>query len=101
MSMSVITLGTAGGPPPVAGRQGIATALTVGDAVYLIDCGRGAVTQYVNCGYSASPVGSARSVAFPSEPAGLASPVSPVRAKSSSRVPIQVMYVAPTTRTTA
>lgn len=50
MSMSVITLETADGPPPVAGRQGIATALTVGDAVYLIYCGRGAVTQYVNCG---------------------------------------------------
>ena len=50
MSLSVITLGTAGGPAPVASRLGIASALVVDNAVYLVDCGRGAVTQYLAAG---------------------------------------------------
>lgn len=48
----IITLGTAGGPrwwerSRGARRQGIATAVEVGGAVYLVDCGRGATSQFV------------------------------------------------------
>lgn len=42
----VVLLGVAGGPPPEIDRAGIASALVIGDRVYVIDCGRGAVTQY-------------------------------------------------------
>jgi ribonuclease BN (tRNA processing enzyme) len=55
-SPRVITLGTAGGPrwwgPDAAGcrRNGIATAVVVGPAVYLVDCGRGASTQFAEAG---------------------------------------------------
>jgi ribonuclease BN (tRNA processing enzyme) len=42
----VVLLGVAGGPPPEIGRAGVASALVVGDRVYVVDCGRGAVTQY-------------------------------------------------------
>jgi ribonuclease BN (tRNA processing enzyme) len=42
----VVLLGVAGGPPPEIGRAGISIALVVGDRVYVVDCGRGAVTQY-------------------------------------------------------
>ncbi|MEV5885058.1 MBL fold metallo-hydrolase [Streptomyces sp. NPDC052020] len=45
-------LGTAGGPPPYGGRMGIASAVTVGEDTYLVDCGRGAVTQYLKAGLS-------------------------------------------------
>ncbi|MEU0741616.1 MBL fold metallo-hydrolase [Streptomyces sp. NPDC006134] len=45
-------LGTAGGPPPYGGRMGIASAVTVGTDTYLVDCGRGAVTQYLKAGLS-------------------------------------------------
>lgn len=55
----VVTLGTAGGPrwwPSPAGaasrRQGIATAVVVADNVYLVDCGRGAGTQFAAAGFS-------------------------------------------------
>lgn len=48
--MHVFTLGTQGGPGPTAGRTGIATAVVVDEAVYLIDVGRSAVTQYVDSG---------------------------------------------------
>jgi ribonuclease BN (tRNA processing enzyme) len=50
MSARVITLGTAGGPPPVKDRMGIASALVVDGAVYLVDAGRGALTQLVQAG---------------------------------------------------
>lgn len=43
-------LGTAGGPPPQFGRVGISSALTVDGHVYVIDAGRGAVTQYLEAG---------------------------------------------------
>ncbi len=43
---ALVLLGTAGGPPAVNGHTGIASALSVGGRVYVIDCGRGAVTQY-------------------------------------------------------
>jgi ribonuclease BN (tRNA processing enzyme) len=45
---ALIALGTAAGPPPVAGLTGISTALKYGDRVYVVDCGRSSVTQYAN-----------------------------------------------------
>ncbi|WP_427924129.1 MBL fold metallo-hydrolase [Streptomyces sp. cg40] len=50
--LSVTLLGTNGGPPPLATRYGIASALTVNGRTYVIDCGRGAVTQYLRAGLS-------------------------------------------------
>ncbi|MFD7919875.1 MBL fold metallo-hydrolase [Streptomyces sp. NPDC059740] len=46
----VVLLGVLGGPPPEATANGIASALVVGDRVHLIDCGRGAVSQYLRAG---------------------------------------------------
>lgn len=50
----VVTLGTAGGPrwwhDPAAQRAGIATAVVVGDAVYLVDVGQGAAAQLARAG---------------------------------------------------
>jgi ribonuclease BN (tRNA processing enzyme) len=46
----LVILGTAAGPPAVPGRFGIASALVIRDKTFVIDCGRAAVTQYVNCG---------------------------------------------------
>lgn len=52
----IITLGTAGGPrwwnhdSGRAPRKGISTAIVVGDAVYLVDCGRGASSQFAEAG---------------------------------------------------
>jgi ribonuclease BN (tRNA processing enzyme) len=43
-------LGTAGGPPPVTTRAGTASALSVHGRVYVVDCGRSAVTQYGRAG---------------------------------------------------
>jgi ribonuclease BN (tRNA processing enzyme) len=50
--MSVTLLGTNGGPPPLATRYGISSALVVNGRTYVIDCGRGAVTQYLRAGLS-------------------------------------------------
>lgn len=49
-SMTVTLLGTAGGPPPVTNRAGIASAVTVAGRTYLVDCGRGVLTQYLKAG---------------------------------------------------
>lgn len=51
----VVTLGTAGGPrwwerPGGPSRSGISTAVVVGDAVYLVDCGQGAGRQLARAG---------------------------------------------------
>ncbi|MFC9441941.1 MULTISPECIES: MBL fold metallo-hydrolase [Brevibacterium] len=48
----VTLLGTAGGPPwwDDSDRHGISTAITVGDAVYLIDCGEGWGPQFRKAG---------------------------------------------------
>jgi ribonuclease BN (tRNA processing enzyme) len=51
----VVTLGTAGGPRWWRGqdasvRAGIATAVVVGDATYLVDCGHGVGTQFTRAG---------------------------------------------------
>jgi len=48
--MTVVLLGTAGGPPPHADRAGISSALVVDRTVYLVDVGRAAVTQYARSG---------------------------------------------------
>ena len=45
MTIELVLLGTAGAPMPVAGRAGIASALVVGDRVFVIDCGRGAPSR--------------------------------------------------------
>lgn len=50
--LTIVPLGTLGGPPSVAGRAGISTALVVEGKTYVVDCGRGAVSQYVNAGLS-------------------------------------------------
>ncbi|GAA5226476.1 MBL fold metallo-hydrolase [Paeniglutamicibacter antarcticus] len=53
----VVTLGTAGGPRWWTGenagkRAGIATAVVVGEAVYLVDAGTGVGNQLMKAGYS-------------------------------------------------
>ena len=50
--LSITLLGTNGGPPPLAARFGISTALVVNGKTYVIDCGRGAVSQYMRAGLS-------------------------------------------------
>ncbi|MEV0912208.1 MBL fold metallo-hydrolase [Streptomyces hokutonensis] len=50
--LSLTLLGTNGGPPPLATRYGISSALTVNGRTYVVDCGRGAVTQYLRAGLS-------------------------------------------------
>lgn len=50
--LSLVLLGTNAGPPPLADRYGIASALVVNGRTYLVDCGRGAVTQYMRAGLS-------------------------------------------------
>ncbi|MGW7427116.1 MBL fold metallo-hydrolase [Streptomyces sp. NPDC054813] len=51
-TLSLVLLGTNGGPPPLANRYGIASALVVNGRTYVVDCGRGAVTQYLRAGLS-------------------------------------------------
>lgn len=48
--LRVILLGTAAGPFPAPGRQGCATAVVVGDRVYLVDAGYGTLRRYVQAG---------------------------------------------------
>jgi ribonuclease BN (tRNA processing enzyme) len=50
MTTELVLLGTAAAPMPVAGRGGIASALVVDDRVFVIDCGRGAPSAFVNAG---------------------------------------------------
>lgn len=51
-AVSLVLLGTNGGPPPLADRYGISSALVVNGRTYVVDCGRGAVTQYLRAGLS-------------------------------------------------
>lgn len=46
----LVILGTAAGPPAQRGHMGIASVLSVEGHNYVIDCGRGAVTQYYKAG---------------------------------------------------
>jgi ribonuclease BN (tRNA processing enzyme) len=46
----LVLLGTAGAPMPVAGRGGISSALVVDGRVFVIDCGRGSPSAYVDAG---------------------------------------------------
>jgi ribonuclease BN (tRNA processing enzyme) len=50
MSTELILLGTAAAPMPVTGRAGISSALVVDDRVFVVDCGRGTPSGYVNAG---------------------------------------------------
>jgi ribonuclease BN (tRNA processing enzyme) len=50
MTTELVLLGTAGAPMPVAGRGGIASALVVRDRVFVIDCGRGAPSAFIDAG---------------------------------------------------
>ena len=57
----VVTLGTAGGPrwwryKGQNVRAGISTAVVVGDAVYLVDCGYGAGRQLIQAGFGLDDV---------------------------------------------
>ena len=52
--LCVTLLGTNGGPPPLAARYGISSAVVVNGKTYVVDCGRGAVSQYVKAGLSMS-----------------------------------------------
>lgn len=48
--LEVVFLGTKGGPPPSPEATGISTAVVVDGAVYLVDVGRSAVTQFTRSG---------------------------------------------------
>ncbi len=50
MTTQLLLLGTAAAPMPVAGRGGSSSALVVGDRVFVIDCGRGAPSAFVDAG---------------------------------------------------
>lgn len=50
MASELLLLGTAGAPLPVAGRAGICSAVLVDGRVFLVDCGRGAPSGYVDAG---------------------------------------------------
>jgi ribonuclease BN (tRNA processing enzyme) len=50
MTAELLLLGTAGAPLPVAGRAGICSAVLVDGRVFLVDCGRGAPSGYVDAG---------------------------------------------------
>ena len=50
MTTELVLLGTAGAPLPVAARAGISSALIVDDRVFVIDCGRGSPSAFVDAG---------------------------------------------------
>ncbi|MEV6498636.1 MBL fold metallo-hydrolase [Streptomyces prunicolor] len=52
LGLSLTLLGTNSGPPPLAARYGISQALVVNGRTYVVDCGRGAVSQYLRAGLS-------------------------------------------------
>lgn len=57
MATELILLGTAGGPIPVPHRAGTSSALVVDGVVYVIDCGRGSPTRFVEAGLRFSALG--------------------------------------------
>jgi ribonuclease BN (tRNA processing enzyme) len=50
MTTELVLLGTAGAPMPVAGRGGISSALVVDGRVFVVDCGRGSPSAFVDAG---------------------------------------------------
>ncbi len=50
MTTELVLLGTAGAPMPVAGRAGISSAVIVDGRVFVIDCGRGSPSAFVDAG---------------------------------------------------
>jgi ribonuclease BN (tRNA processing enzyme) len=50
MTTELVLLGTAGAPMPVAGRAGISTALVVDGRIFVVDCGRGSPSAFVDAG---------------------------------------------------
>jgi len=50
MTTELVLLGTAGAPMPVAGREGICSALVVDERIFLIDCGRGSPSAFAAAG---------------------------------------------------
>jgi len=48
--LELVLLGTVSGPPVDPFRKGTASALVVDGSTYVVDCGRGSVTQYVEAG---------------------------------------------------
>jgi ribonuclease BN (tRNA processing enzyme) len=50
MTAELVLLGTAGAPMPVAGRAGISSALVVDERIFVIDCGRGSPSAFIDAG---------------------------------------------------
>jgi ribonuclease BN (tRNA processing enzyme) len=50
MTTELVLLGTAGAPMPVRGRLGISSALVVDERVFVVDCGRGSPTAFIEAG---------------------------------------------------
>src|ERR1700734_2571906 len=50
MSTELVLPGAAGAPMPVAGRGGISSALVVDGRVFVVDCGRGSPSAFVDAG---------------------------------------------------
>ena len=50
MTTELVLLGTAGAPMPVAGRAGISSALIVDERIFVIDCGRGSPSAFIDAG---------------------------------------------------
>ena len=50
MTAELVLLGTAGAPMPVAGRAGISSALVVDGRIFVVDCGRGSPSAFVEAG---------------------------------------------------
>jgi ribonuclease BN (tRNA processing enzyme) len=50
MTTELVLLGTAGAPMPVAGRAGISSALIVDGRIFIVDCGRGSPSAFVDAG---------------------------------------------------
>jgi ribonuclease BN (tRNA processing enzyme) len=50
MATELVLLGTAGAPMPVPGRMGIASAVIVDERVFVVDCGRGSPSAFVEAG---------------------------------------------------
>jgi ribonuclease BN (tRNA processing enzyme) len=56
MTTELVLLGTAGAPMPVAGRAGISSALVVDERIFVIDCGRGSPSAFVDAGLDFSRI---------------------------------------------